>query len=397
MTDTRRTIDVETAPWPVFAEDEVEAAARVLRSGKVNYWTGTEGREFEREYAAALGRRHAVAVSNGTVALELALLALGVGPGDDVVTTPRTFVATAGAAVLHGARPVFADVDRDSGNITAETIEAALTPRTKAIIVVHLAGWPAEMGAIMELARARGIDVIEDCAQAHGATVDGRPAGAFGEVAAFSFCQDKIVTTGGEGGLLAMDDEAAWNKAWSYKDHGKSFDAVYHRQHPPGYRWLHESFGSNWRMTEVQSAIGRLQLAKLEAWVEARNRNAAILREHLEGLPAVRVPRPRDGVRHAYYKFYAYVQPDALRSGWDRQRIQSEIMDAGAYCMSGSCSEIYREVAFTEAGLGPVERLPVAQELGDTSLMFQVHPTLSPEAVHATGEVAASVLRSAVR
>ncbi len=388
---------VEWAPWPYYADDEREAVQRVLASGRVNYWNGQEGRSFENEYAEHLGRRHAVAVINGTVGLELALLSLGVGAGDEVITTPRTFIASASAAVARGAVPVLADVDRDSGNITARTIEEVMTPRTRAIIVVHLGGWPADMDPILELAREHGVFVIEDAAQAHGARYHGRPVGAFGDVAAFSFCTDKIITTGGEGGMLAMDDEAVWNRAWSYKDHGKSYEAVYQREHPPGYRWLHESFGTNWRLPEMQSAIGRRQLGKLEGWVEARNRNADILRTYLEPLPAVRAPRPPTDVRHAYYRFYFYIEPDALRGDWSRDRIQTEVFDTGVPCMVGSCSEIYREVAFQRAGLGPSAPLPVAAELSGTALSMTVHPNLEQDSLHRAGEVLADTIRRATR
>jgi dTDP-4-amino-4,6-dideoxygalactose transaminase len=385
------------APWPSFREDEVAAVADVLRSGRINYWTGEEGRAFEREYAASLGRRHAIALANGTLALELALHAFGIGPGDEVITTSRTFIASASAAVMRGATPVVADVDRDSQNVTVETLEPCLTPRTRALVVVHLAGWPCDMPAILRFAEAHDLIVIEDCAQANGAAVDGRPVGGFGHAAAFSFCQDKIITTGGEGGLLALDDDDAWQRAWSYKDHGKSYDAVYHREHPPGFRWLHESFGTNWRMTEMQSVLGRRQLARLDRTLRDRTRNATILRDGFADVPGLRAPAPPARLRHAYYKFYAFVEPERLAPGWDRDRVMTEVADAGVPCFSGSCSEIYREKAFVDAGLGPPERHPVAAQLGDTSLMFLVHPTLERAALDATVEVVGRVMERATR
>jgi len=388
---------VEFAPWPQYGVGEIEAAARVLRSGKVNYWTGQEGRGFEREYATATGRRFGIAVHNGTLALELALEAFGIGPGDEVITTSRTFIASASAAVMRGATPVFADVDPVSQNVTAETIAPHITERTRAIIPVHLAGWPCDMPAIMTLAREHGLVVIEDCAQAHGATLGGRPVGSFGDAGAFSFCQDKIITTGGEGGMLVLDDEEAWQRAWAYKDHGKSFDAVYRREHPPGFRWLHESFGTNWRMTEFQAAIGRLQLAGLGGSVRRRREHAAALNDAFAPLDALRLTLPPAGVGHAYYKHYAFVRPEALKPGWDRDRIMNAVSEAGVPCYSGSCSEIYRELAFTRAGLAPERRLPVARELGETSLMFLVHPPLSDAAVARTCEVVTDVARSATR
>ncbi len=385
------------APWPHYAEDEIEAATAVLRSGKVNYWTGEIGRAFEREYAAATQRRHGIAVANGTLALELALLAFDIGPGDEVITSSRTYVASASCAVMRGAVPVIADVDADSGCMTAATLRAAITPRTRAVVPVHLAGWPCPMDEIMAVAEEFGLIVVEDCAQAHGATYQGRPVGAFGHAAAFSFCQDKIITTGGEGGMLVLDDEAAWKKAWAYKDIGRSYDAAFHRSYPPGFRWLTESFGSNWRLTELQAAIGRIQLRKLPTWTAQRRRNAQVLIDGLSALPGLRVPTPPEHQEHAYYKFYAYVRPDVLARGWSRDRVMVELTERGIPTTVGSCSEIYLEKAFQDRGWGPQGRMPVAHALGETSLLFLVHPTLTPESLAYTVATAHEVMRLAAR
>ncbi|ABC78471.1 UDP-bacillosamine synthetase [Syntrophus aciditrophicus SB] len=382
-------------PWPYFSTDELDAAMRILQSGQVNYWTGKEGRYFEREFADWVGVAHAVAMANGTVALEAVLRALGIGLGDEVIVTPRTFIASASCVVLQGAKPVFADVDRESQNISAESIRKVLSPKTKAIIAVHLAGWPCDMDAILELAREHDLKVIEDCAQAHGARYKGKPVGSFGHAAAFSFCQDKIMTTGGEGGMLLTRDEDLWATAWAFKDHGKSYESVFHRQHPPGFRWLHDSFGTNWRMTEVQAAIGRVQLRKLTDWVEIRRRNAEILTERFSRLEALRVTIPPPEIFHSYYKYYVFVRPERLKPGWNRDRIMNRIIWEGIPCFTGSCSEIYLEKAFTESGFQQEERLPVAQELGETSLMFLVHPGLSPEDMSAMADVAEQVVTEA--
>jgi dTDP-4-amino-4,6-dideoxygalactose transaminase len=382
-------------PWPEFPEDEVSAVASVLRSGKVNYWTGDECRAFEREYAAFTGRQHAVALANGTLALELALHAFGIGPGDEVITASRTYVASASCAVMRGATPVVADICRDSQVVTAATLRAAITPRTRAIVPVHLAGWPCAMDEIMDLAAEHDLIVVEDCAQAHGAMYKGRPVGSFGHAAAFSFCQDKIITTGGEGGMLVLDDEGAWKRAWAYKDIGRDYDAVFHREHAPGFRWITESFGSNWRMTEMQAAIGRIQLRKLPRWTAQRNAHAARLVEGLGGLRGLRVPVPPADVVHAYYKFYAFVRPEALAEGWSRDRIMAAVQSHGVHCQVGSCSEIYLEKAFADRGWGPAERLPVARELGETSLLFLVHPTLTAEAIDATISAVRAVISEA--
>jgi hypothetical protein len=364
------------ALWPNFAQDEIDAVRAVLESGKVNYWTGEKGRFFEKEFAAFAGTRYAVALANGTVALELALYAFGIGPGDEVIVTSRTFIASASCIMMRGATPVMADVDPVSQNISAETIKPLITQRTKAIIAVHLAGWPCDMDPIMELARQYDLKVIEDCAQAHGATYKGRPVGSLGDAAAFSFCQDKIITTGGEGGMLTTIDHAVWEKAWAYKDHGKSYDAVHNNRNISGFRWLHESFGTNWRLTEMQSAIGRIQLRKLPHWLEIRRRNAQILTKALQSILALRVTIPPPEIVHAYYKYYVFIRPEMLKDGWHRERIQAAINAEGIPCYNGSCSEIYLEKAFPEH-LRPRQRLPVAKELGETSLMFLVHPTLS--------------------
>ena len=378
---------------------------RVLMSNKVNYWTGTETREFEKEFASWCGTTHAVALANGTLALDVALIALGVGPGDEVVVTPRTFIASISCVVNAGAIPVFADVEPDSGNISARTIAAVLTPRTKAVICVHLAGWPCDMDPIMALAQQYDLKVIEDCAQAHGAKYKGHPVGSIGDVGAWSFCQDKIMTTGGEGGMVTTNDEALWRSMWSYKDHGKSYEAVYERQHPPGFRWLHESFGTNWRMLEMQAVIGRIQLSRMPAWAVARRRNAHSIWEVCSQFDALWVPEVKcescpgacddKGCVHAHYKCYVYVKPEQLKQGWTRDRIIDEINALGVPCYQGSCSEVYLEKAFDGTGWRPAERLAVAKQLGETSLMFLVHPTLNEQEITQTCDAIRRVVSQA--
>ena len=385
--------------WPYFDEDQIEAVNAVLQSGNVNYWTGSEVSLFEKEFAGSCGVNYAVAVMNGTAALDAALWALNIGTGDEVIVTPRSYIASASCAVVRGAVPVFADVDRDSQNITADAIEKVITDRTRAVIVVHLAGCPCEMDGIVSLTKKHGIALIEDCAQSTGAFYRGRPVGSFGDAAAFSFCQDKIMTTGGEGGMVLTNNREIWSKVWSYKDHGKSFDAVFNTDIEPGpsFRWLHESFGVNLRMTEMQAAIGRVQLRRMPGWIEIRRRNADILTKAFLKIPSLRVPVYPDHIFHSYYKYYVFIKPDQLKSGWDRDRVLSAVNAEGIPCYTGSCSEIYLEKAFATNGFGQSERLPIAKELGETSLMFLVHPRLLEDDLRDTSKAVQKVMNAAAR
>lgn len=388
--------------WPSFTEEESAAVSRVLMSNRVNYWTGQECHEFEKEFAEWTGVKYAIAVANGTLALDLALHGLGIGRGDEVIVTPRTYIASVSAVVNCGATPVFADVDSNSGNITADSIAAKLTSRTKAIIPVHLAGWPCDMDAILVLAETHNLKVIEDCAQAHGALYKGKSVGSLGHVGAWSFCQEKIMTTGGEGGMVTTNDKALWTRMWSYKDHGKEWSTVFEKQHPFGYRWLHESFGTNFRMLEMQAAIGRIQLKRMPDWTARRNANANRINEALAPFAAVRVPpfRFKDSDTdagdarcvNARYKLYAYARPENLAAGWSRDRILITLSELGVPCSEGSCAEVYRERAFDGTSLAPTERLPTARALGETSLMFMVHPTLSEESIKRTCDSIREVL-----
>ncbi len=402
-------LNTKLSPWPSFTREEADAVQRVVMSNKVNYWTGKETSEFEKEFAAWCGVPYAVALANGTLALDVALKAVGIGPGDEVVVTPRTFIASISCVINAGAVPVFAEVEPDSGNVSARTIAGVMSPRTKAVVCVHLAGWPCDMDPIMKLADAHGLKVIEDCAQAHGARYKGRSVGSIGHVGAWSFCQDKIMTTGGEGGMVTTNEEGLWRTMWSFKDHGKSYEAVFERQHPPGFRWVHESFGTNWRMLEMQAVIGRIQLKRMKSWTDARAQNANSILNICRKFRALHVPSfkcgscegscsysgSNQGCAHANYKCYVYVRPEKLNIGWSRDRIIEAVNTHGVPCYQGSCSEVYLEKAFDNTGWRPNERLPIAKELGETSIMFLVHPTLTQVEIQKTCDVIEQVMTRA--
>lgn len=378
--------------WPVYTDEEIDAVTGVLRSGKVNAWTGPDVFAFETEYCDYTGAAHAIAMANGSVTLDTALRILDIQPGDEVIVTPRSFVASASCVLLAGGIPVFADIDPDSQNITPETIAPLITSRTVGILPVHLAGWPCDMDGILALARAHNIWVIEDCAQAHGAMIGERHVGTLGDFGSYSFCQDKIISTGGEGGMLLTDNPDLWSRAWSFKDHGKGYATVFEKDHLPGFRWLHDSGpGTNLRMAGPSAAIGRIQLSRLAETRAHRTRNALTLAEILSGSNALRVPVPPQSLTHAYYRFYAFVRPEAMADSWSRDRILAEIAEAGLPAFSGSCSEIYKEAMFRDRGLGPDKPLPVARQLGETSLAFLVDTTWEQERIIELAEKVVSI------
>ena len=366
--------NAEFPTWPVYAEDERDAVERVLLSGKSNYWTGEEGKLFESEFAAWCGVSHALCVCNGTIALELALRGCGIGKGDEVIVTPRSFLASAAAVVAVGATPVFADVELNSGNITVETISKVTTEKTRGIIAVHIGGWPAEMPAIMEFATCKNIKVIEDCAQAHGAAIHGEKVGTFGHASAFSFCQDKIISTGGEGGMVVTNDQAIRDTIWSLRDFGRDRKAFLSNDHPPGFRWLQHQFGTNARMTEMQAAIGRCQLQKVDGWVVQRNLNASAIEEQLQqvdGVVALSVP---EHLRHAYYRVNMLASDEQLRD-----HLIIAFKASGIAATIGPCPEIYREPAFGSANLTPPARLSIAEELGLRTISLPTFPGIENE------------------
>jgi len=390
-------LNTQFSPWPMFDDEEADAVRNVLLSNKVNYWTGNECKKFEKEFSSWSNSKYAVALGNGTLALDIALKALNIGDGDEVIVTSRTFIASISSIVNSGATPVFADVDLSSQNTTPKTIRSVITDKTKAIVCVHLAGWPCDMSEIMAIVNEHDLYVIEDCAQAHGAKYKGKSVGSIGHIGCWSFCQDKIMTTGGEGGMVTTNDESLWRKMWAFKDHGKSYEAVYELEHPEGFRWLHESFGTNWRMTEMQAAIGRIQLKRMPDWHKKRLSNANSIWNAAKQCKGLRVPTIPYHIEHAAYKCYVFVKLNQLREDWSRDRIIQEINSLEVFCDVGSCSEVYLEKAFDNTGFRPKERLPNAKELGETSLMFLVHPTLTKDEIQQTCDAINSVMGLAVK
>jgi dTDP-4-amino-4,6-dideoxygalactose transaminase len=368
--------------WPYYDQEMIDISSEILKSGKVNYWTGNFCKEFEKAFAKKFEQKYAVSLMNGSVALTAAYMALDLKENDEVITTPRTFIATTSAMQLLNIKPVFVDICRNSGNIKADYIEKAINTKTKAIAVVHIGGWPADMPSICRLAKKYNLKVLEDCSQAHGAKINNKSVGSFGDISTWSFCQDKIITTGGEGGMVSTNNLKLMDKIWSYKDHGKTREAVYEKTHGPGFRWLHERIGTNLRMTEIQAGIGKIQIDRLNQWIDLRNRNALILYDYLKDIPCIRIPMPDKNIQSAWYKFYVYLEFQKLNLGWDRNRIIRELNQKNFPAFYGSCSEIYMEKGLKNYKIsGNKKRLKNAEELGKTSLMFLVHPTITYEQI----------------
>ena len=396
-------LNTKFSSWPSYTKKEVDAVNKVLISNKVNYWTGHECRKFEKEFAEYFDSKFAVSLSNGTVAIDLALVALGIKKGDEVIVTSRTFIASVSSIVNAGGVPIFADICPNSQNFRSSNITKLISPKTKAILCVHLAGWPCEMDNIMKIANKNKLFVIEDCAQAHGAKYKGKSVGSIGHIGCWSFCQDKIMTTGGEGGMVTTNSKKLWEKMWAYKDHGKSHNAVYNKKHPSGFRWLHESFGTNWRMTEIQAVIGRLQLKKMNQWTKKRNQNQNLIWKTCKTLDLIRAPKFNEksweffheGNVHAAYKRYVFIKKSKLKSGWSRDKIIKEVNNLGVPCFSGSCSEVYLEKAFDKSNLRPKKRLKSAKDLGETSLCFLIHPTITKKEIDLTCKVIHDVAKKA--
>lgn len=359
--------------WPQLTNKMVSSVTRILKSGKLNQWNNSAVKEFENKFANYVGSEHAVAVFNGTVALELCIKTIGLKPGDEVIVTPRTFIASATCTAWHDIEPVFVDVDINSQNITLDTIRSAITDNTKAVILVHLAGWPCELEKICNYCREKNIYVIEDCAQAHGARYKNQSVGTWGDINAWSFCQDKIITTGGEGGMVTTNSPSLYKIAWSLKDHGKGYDAVYNKTHPPGFRWVHESIGTNWRMMPIQAVIGNHALDELQGWVEHRRKIASIYNNCLKDIRGVRITIPPDHIYHSYYKYYFFL--DSSKFKISRDEIIDLINKDRIFCQVGSCSEIYKETALKS--YTPKQDLKITKMLFETAILLKCDPTVS--------------------
>lgn len=341
---------------PMIGEEEKAAVMQVLESGQLAQ--GSVVAEFEESFAQYCGVKHAIATSNGTTALHVALLAHGIGEGDEVITTPFTFIASANSILYTGARPVFVDIDPVSYNIAMDRIEAAITPRTKAIMPIHLYGNPAEMARIVEICEKYKLALVEDAAQAHGAEEGGERAGSWG-TGCFSFYPTKNITTG-EGGIVTTDDDGVADRAKLIRSHGMRV------------RYYHEMLGFNFRMTNIHAAIGNAQLPKLERFNEKRIANAAYLSEHLPPDKVV-VPTVRRGTRHVFHQYTVRVLSSTGRDDARKRLAEMGVGTEVYYPLPVHQQQLYREMGYGD------EKFPEAERAAREVLSLPVHPGLSGE------------------
>lgn len=343
-------------PWPVFTDEMIQAAIEPLKTGKCNYWTGKLGMEFEQKFAEWCGASYGICTSSGTTALHTALGGLGIGPGDEVIVPSYTFIASSMSVAQAGAIPVFADVEPQSHTISAEDIEAKVSGQTRAVIVVHLYGEVADMDAINAVARKHGLLVIEDSAQAHGATYDGKKVGTLGDIGAFSFCQSKTFTTGGEGGCVVTNDEdVAW-RCRAFRDHGYDVEkrmALLELEATLPY--IHNTLGFNFRMTEMQAAIGLEALKIIDTWnLPRRRRNGEYLIQRLKDIPQIiRLPIHNDRIQNGFWLFPIIVDIDALSC--DIRQLGKALTAEGIPNGPVMWPQSYKERCYSEHnGFGPL-------------------------------------------
>lgn len=397
--------DIEKKNWPQYTDKIISGVSEILCSGKVNQWTGTKVKEFEKKYCDYFGCKYAVAVSNGSVAIELCLRAINLKEGDEVIVTPRSFLASASSINICGGIPVFVDVDYETQNITLENIQAGYSDKTKAVILVHLAGLSCKkIDEIINWCHLKNIYVIEDCAQCHGAKYKNQYLGTFGDINAWSFCQDKIISTGGEGGMVTTNNEFLFKKVWSFKDHGKNYDKTNYgnntkqeiqtKNKAGHHNFLHDTIGSNYRMTEIQASIGIDSLDLLQNWIEIRRYNANLLSNCLVKYDFIKIlnwhkyedyynqydMKHIKTYYHCYYKYYFYINRDYFGYENIRNIILDEFIKNGICASVGSNSEIYKELCYGENNNYRIgQECTNAKEIGKSCIMLQTDPTYTKE------------------
>jgi len=370
----------------MYNQKQIELVSKVLKDNKTNYWTGKECKKFEKEFSNYHNVKYSITVSNGSVALEIALKALGLKKYDKIIVTPRSFVISASCVLNLGLRPIFSDVD-DNGNLHINGIKKVYNKNIKAIIIVHLNGLACDLDPILSFVKKNKIYLIEDCSQAHGAIYKYKKVGSFGDISTWSFCQDKIISTGGEGGMISTNNKKLFLKSWSLKDHGKNYESVLYKKNKTGFRWLHDGLGSNYRMTEMQAVIGREQLKSLDNQINKRNLIANLYINGLKNYylkydllkkpdfkcqqcPTEHVKTSCKLCKHAFYRLNLFINKKKI----NQIKLIKQLNKNKINCIVGVCPEIYMEKVFNKFDFKKSNRLSNAKYLGETSLVFTINP-----------------------
>ena len=360
--------------WPNFSEKLISKVNKTIRSGKINYTTGTYGKLFETKFSKFVGNKYSVAICNGTAALEVAIKSLELPKNSEIIVPARSFFSSASCIVNTGHVPVFADVDLLTQNISLAEIKKKITKKTKAIICVHLAGLPCDMNNIKKLANKKKIKIIEDCSQAHGASIENRQVGSFGDISTWSFCNDKIISTLGEGGMISTNKKNLYDFSKKYINHGTNQKSKKNFQK---FLYNKDLFGTNLRITEIQSLAGLEQLKNLKKIQKKRelfSKNFFDLISKYNNYFYSYFPSQK--IKSAWYRFYFFVRSDIRNYKKVRFKIINDFNQNHIKCFTGSCPEIYLEKSFRKLKNFKFIRLKNCKILGETSIALDVNHTL---------------------
>ncbi len=366
--------------WPSFTSKEINQVSLILKSGKVNYWTGKYCKIFEKNFSRYHKLKYSVTVNSGTSALECAIKSLNLKKGSEIITTPRSYYTSASSIINCGMKPKFSDISIDSQNLDPIKLEKSINKKTKAIICVHLSGYPCDMNRIIKIAKDNNIYVIEDCSQAHGASILNKKVGSFGDISAWSFCQDKIISTGGEGGMVATNKLKLYKNVLSIKDNGRNYEKIKKISYSGSFNYIHDFIGSNYRMTEIQAIIGISQLKRLDQMILRRNSNAKIFNNYFHDLDSIFLLLHNPKNTNAYYRYYLFVKKSK-----NQKILINKIRSKGIECIAGSCPEIYLEKYFKDNF--KFKEMLGAKYLATRSVCLKVDQTLDIKIIHQQAKI----------
>ena len=375
---------IPKSKWPFYDINIQKKIIKILRSGKTNYLIGKEGILFEKNFSKFYKIKYSNVVANASLGLELSLLSLNLVKGDEVIVTPRSYHSSVSCVIRVGLKPVFADIDRNSMNICPESIIKNISRKTKAIICVHLYGMPCDMNKIKKISKEFNLKIIEDCSQAHGSKIGNKYVGSFSDISVFSYCQDKIISTGGEGGMIATNNKKLNDRIWSLKEIGKNKEKFFKiNSLSNDFPYVHDTIGTNARITEIQSCIGNYQLKQLKSYIRARNENAKIFFNKLKNCKHLIIPNHNSQITHSYYRYTVIISNEKL----SRSILMKNLKKKGVACTVGGCPTIYNEKYFVEKFNVNIKNYPNAEYLKNRTLSFLVDQTISKKEINKVSSI----------